>query len=153
MRRFFKRKVLDLSQIKRVGVVKVMIFRRGKASYLYNNRQIFGDHRGNQETAKETDRTPSLPQGWLQQLWGNSQYPKELLGRFPESYWSFSKPTESGRLELRRPEHCILVLETEFKLSEATSASTSVALHSVQRLVTSFATVRIVQWAILHTEP
>src|ERR1700683_5808514 len=37
-----------------------MIFRRGKASYLYNDRQILGDRRGNRETVKETERTPSL---------------------------------------------------------------------------------------------
>src|SRR6202050_2563009 len=37
-----------------------MIFRRGKASYLYNDRQILGDRRGNRENAEPSSRmTPT----------------------------------------------------------------------------------------------
>ena len=39
-------------------------------------------------------------------------------------------------------EHCILVMVTEFKLSEATSARALVALHSIRRLVFPFVTFR-----------
>jgi len=74
-------------------------------------------------TAKETERTLGLPRGWLQWLRGNSQYPRESLGRFPEGYRSLGKLLESVRLEFVESEHCIPVLATEFKLSEATSGN------------------------------
>src|SRR6202050_1716046 len=122
-----------------------MIFRRGKASYLYNNRQITQgsqrkprDHKGNRENTEPSSRmTPTTS--------GKFPVPEGTSGKVSRSHQRFGKYTESGRLELRRLEHCIPVLAIEFKLSEATLASTSVASYSVQRLVTPFATVRIVQ--------
>src|ERR1700677_5356615 len=115
-----------------------MIFKRGKASYLYNDRQILGDHRGNRENTEPSSRmTPTTS--------GKFPVPEGTSGKVSRSYRSFGKSTESGQLEPRRLEHCIPVLAIGLKLSEATSASASVALYSVWRLVTSFATVQIVQ--------
>src|ERR1700683_659823 len=122
-----------------------MIFRRGKASYLYNDRQILGDRRGNRENAEPSSRmTPTTL--------GKFPVPEGTSGKVSRSYRSFGKSTESGRLELRRLEHCIPVLAIKFKLSEATSASASVASYSGRRLVTPFAMVRIVHWLILHPD-
>src|ERR1700683_3346396 len=115
-----------------------MIFRRGKALYLYNDRQILGDRRGNRENTKPSSRMTPM-------TLGKFPVPEGTSGKVSQSYQSFGKSTESGRLKTRRLEHCIPVLEIEFKLSEATLASASVASYSVRRLVTSFATVRIVQ--------
>src|SRR6202050_5989926 len=115
-----------------------MIFRRGKASYLYNDRQIFGERRGNQENTEPSSRMTPMTSGKF-------PVPEGTSGKVSRSYRSFSKSTESGRLEPRRLEHCIPVLGIEFKLSKATSASASVASYLIRRLGTSFATVRIVQ--------
>src|ERR1700691_3448856 len=87
-------------------------------------RLVFIQYNSNYSgTAKETERMLGLPQGRLQWLRGNSQYPRESLGRFPEGYRSLGKLLESVRLEFVESEHCILVLATEFKLSEATSGN------------------------------
>ena len=101
--------------------------------YLYSTVRSIRDRKGNRENAQASSR-------WL---WGNSWYLKEPLGRISEGHQSFSKATESSRVELRRPEHCLLVMATEFKLSEATLVCTFVALHSIRRLVIPFAAFRI----------
>ena len=86
---------------------------------------------------KKTERMLGLPWGWLWSLQENSWYPKEPLGRISEGYQSFSKATESVQVKSR---HCLPVMVTKFKLSEATSVSPFMALHSIWRLVFFFVT-------------
>ena len=54
---------------------------------------------------------------------GKFPVPERVSGRFPEGYRSLGKLLESVRLEFVESEHCIPVLATEFKLSEATSGN------------------------------
>src|ERR1700691_1816191 len=91
-----------------------MIFLRGKASYLYST----------EVTTRGPRRKPRECSGFLKDD-SNSfgeipSTPRESLGRFPEGYRSLGKLLESVRLKFVESEHCIPVLVTEFKLSEAT---------------------------------
>ena len=93
-----------------------MVFLRGNASYLYSTVVTTWGPR----------RKPREHSGFLKDdsnSFGEIPSTRESLGRFPEGYRSLSKLLESVRLEFVESEHCIPVLATEFKLSEATSGN------------------------------
>ena len=84
-----------------------------------------------------------LPREWL---WG----PQEILSTWRNLWEEFlkarkalAKPQSHSELSQGDLEHCLLVMVTEFKLTEATSASAFMALHSIWRLVFFFVTFRI----------
>src|ERR1700691_1624380 len=97
--------------------VKVMIFGRGKASYLYSTAVSI---RGLQGKLRERS-------GFLKDDSNNFRKISSTQGNlwegFPKVVEASASSQSQSDLSLRSFEHCILVLVTEFKLSEATSAS------------------------------
>ena len=92
-------------------------------------RQIFRNHKGNWENAWACSRMTLMASRKFLVPKGTSR----------KDIWKLAKPQQSrGHLE-----HCFPVMATNFKLSEATSVCAFVALHSIQRLVISFAVFQI----------
>src|SRR6202451_4532906 len=112
-----------------------MIFWRGKASYLYSTViTIRGDRKGNREKARTVSRRTLKALGICarRNLW-------EGFPKVTEALVKLQSHSESSRGGL---EHCIPVMVTEFKLSNATSARALVASHSIRRLVLPFVMFR-----------
>src|ERR1700691_1409542 len=95
-----------------------MIFRRGKASYLYSTVVSIWEPR----------RKLREHLGFLEDDSNNFGEIPSTQGNLWEGFLKVVKASTSSQsqsdLSLRSFEHCILVLVTKFKLSEATLAST-----------------------------
>jgi hypothetical protein len=97
--------------------VKVMILGRGKALYLY----------GTVVTIQEPSRKPRECLGFLKD--DSNDFGKipstrgNLWEGFPKAVEASASSQSQSDSSLRSFEHCIPVLVTKFKLSEATSAS------------------------------
>ena len=119
-------------------LVKVMIFRRGKASYLYNDRT---DIRGSQRKPRDCKGNWQNTQPFLRMTLTTS-------GRFPVPKGTPGKVSWKLLKWVEEAWTLYSGFGNQVQTQRSHLSQRFVALHSVQRLVTSLAMVWIVQWAI-----
>ena len=151
------------------GIAKETERRLGPSrGWLWSLREIPSTRRNLWEEFPKVDEASAKPQSRsessrVKETWTHSKNPRECsdfleddsedFGEIPSArrnLWEgFPKVTEASaklqshsKLSQGGLEHCILVMVTKFKLSEATLARALVALHSFRRLVLPFVTFR-----------